>query len=298
MKRTFTSLVLAVLVLMAASAFAGAGKTVEKTFSNVKRIKVKLILGDCEIKKSADANVHVRVEYTYDDEEFEARFKEGATALEISEKLHDGDNGSSHWFLLLPDGIDVDFNAATGSLFIDGFQGSLEANTGTGEYTVKNVKGEIELNTGTGELEISDSEGEFDVNSGTGDVIIENCKGDFSANSGTGDVEGSNMAIEGEGDFNSGTGDATVIAPKGDQFTLSVSSGTGDALLDMKGAPLKGSFEFEANKRRGRIICSEKFDREDEYEDGDNTIVKKSFSKGAGPEYYIHTGTGKAELKK
>jgi hypothetical protein len=301
MKRNFFPMVPVLLLCMAAAAvFAGTGKTVEKTFSNVKRIKIKLVLGSCEIKKSKDSNVYVRVEYTYKDDDFEARFRETGTSVEMSEKFHDGDNdgGSSNWTLLVPEGINIDFNSATGSLVLEGFQGDIDANTGTGDYEIKDSKGQIELNSGTGELEINDCEGDFDLNSGTGDVILENCTGDFDANSGTGDVEGSNLTIASDCSFNSGTGDATVIAPKGDQFDLTVSSGTGDALLDMKGAPLKGSFEFEANKRKGRIICSEKFDIEEEYEEGGSTILKKSFSKGAEPCYSIHTGTGKAELKK
>jgi hypothetical protein len=125
------------------------------------------------------------------------------------------------------------------------------------------------------------------------------CEGDFDANSGTGEVEAKNIILDNEGEFNSGTGDVSVISPGGQNFTLEINSGTNDALLDMRGQKLKGYFEFTTQAGSGKIRSSEKFDKEEEYQEGRTTYLKKSFTRGgSNPKYYISSGTGDAELKK
>ena len=90
-----------------------------------------------------------------------------------------------------------------------------------------------------------------------------------------------------------------VISPKGSGFDLTVSSGTNDAIVDMDGNSFEGYFEFSAQKRRGRIDSPEKFDKEEEYEQGDQIYLRKSFTKGNSiTRFYIKTGTGNAKLKK
>jgi len=89
-----------------------------------------------------------------------------------------------------------------------------------------------------------------------------------------------------------------VSRPQGEDFDLSVSSGTNDATLDMDGLPIEGYYEFSASARSGDIDCPIDFDREEEYDEGDDN-VRKSFTRGKKtPRYYISTGTGTAELKR
>jgi len=164
---------------------------------------------------------------------------------------------------------------------------------------IEDASGRFKLNTGTGSIEVSDSNGDLDLNSGTGRVKIYDCTGDFDVNSGTGGVYAKNITIENDADFNSGTGDAEVTKPMGEDFDLSLNSGTGDAVLDMDGQPIKGYFEFTVNARRGRIVCPIEFDDENEYDDGNEDYIRKSFTKGGKtPRYYISSGTGKAELER
>ncbi len=106
------------------------------------------------------------------------------------------------------------------------------------------------------------------------------------------------MTIEYEGEFSCGTGEVEVSFPKGEDFDLTVSSGTNDAVVDMKGQPIQGYFEFTAHARKGRIVCPVKFDKEEEFLKGDNKYLQKSFTKGKkSPRVYIKTGTGTARLK-
>jgi hypothetical protein len=285
------------------SLFGQAEEIIEKTFPKKDEVKFKLALGEANITKSTDDKIHVRLEYTYDKDRFEAKFIEKEKSLILEEKFHgNGHNnhgGEGIWNVSIPGGVEIEFNSGTGGLTLEGVDVEVDGNSGTGSIEVRDAKGEFKLNSGTGDVEAAGSTGDFDLNSGTGNVVVMECKGDFEGNSGTGDVEASDITIETTANFNSGTGDAEVVSPNGADYDLTVSSGTGDALLDFSGKPLQGRFEFTCHARRGRIVCPEKFDSEEKYEEGDQTYLKKTFTRGKdSPQYFISTGTGKAELKK
>ena len=291
------TVILFVSFTMSSSVFAQ--KEITRDFEKQEKIKMKLALGSLIINKSTDDKIHVFLEYTFDEDNFEAIFNERKRYLLIEEKFYDGNpKGFSKWELSVPDDVEIDFNTGTGDLTIEGVNVEIGGNTGTGDIEIIESKGKFRLNTGTGEILVHLSEGDFNVNAGTGRVYIEDSTGDFHANSGTGGVEAKNITLLEDGYFNVGTGNAYVKAPKGDDFILSVSSGTGDATLDMDGQKLQGYFELSANKRTGRIKSSVKFDKEEEYGNGYGTIIKKSLTaRKNSPEYYISTGNGKAELK-
>ena len=299
MKRNvFYIVVFSVILIMISGLFAQGKKEIKKSFEAKENVKIDLVLGECLLKASSDDKIHVLAIYTYHDDYFEAKFKEKSKTLYIREKFY-GENGGgySKWTISLPEGLDVEFESATGDLVIEGIKGTLEGSSGTGSIEAMDVQGKFDLNSGTGSVNLQDSEGDFDLNSGTGRVRIEDSKGDFEANSGTGRVRARNITIENEGEFNSGTGDVEIVRPQGEDFDISVNSGTNDALVDMDGLPVEGYFEFTASARSGDIECPIDFDREDEYYEGGETM-RKSFTRGKKtPRYYISTGTGTAELK-
>ena len=271
---------------------------INKTYRDLDRIKLKLVLGDCLITKSNDDHIHVELVYSYHRGDFEPRFRERASSVYLEEKFHDNNpRGYSKWSIAVPDDVEIDFNSATGDLALEGVTVEIDGNTGTGNIDITETKGEFDLNTGTGNIEVIRSEGEFDLNSGTGSLFLEDTKGNFDVNSGTGDVEANNITIEYEGDFSCGTGDVEVSYPNGDGFDLKVTSGTNDAVLDLAGLSTEGYFEFTCHERKGRIISPVKFDDEDEYWEGDELYLRKSFTKGKkNNRYFIHTGTGRAKL--
>ena len=299
MRKSYSIIAVSLFILLTMSSSVFAQKEIKKVFEKQDKIKMKLALGSLIINKSTDDKIHVFLEYTYDDNSFEAVFIEKKRYLLIEEKLY-GSNprGYSKWKLEVPKGIKIDFNTATGDFTAEGINIEIDGNTGTGDIELIKSVGTYKLNTGTGEIMVKLSEGEFKLNTGTGKVNIEASKGSFNANTGTGDVEAEDITILDDASFNSGTGAVLVKAPKGDDFILTINSGTNDAILDMAGQNLQGYFELTANKRRGRIKSSVKFDNEEEYGNGDGTIIRKSLTRGEkSPEYYISTGTGKAELR-
>jgi len=297
--KPFLLVVILITFILLFSLFAQGKKEIEKSFDAQEQVKIKLVLGDCLIKASPDNQIHVQLVYSYDDEYFEAKFREKSNSIVIQEKFH-GQNGGgfSRWTISIPEKSEVEIETATGDINIEDVNGKYEGSSGTGSIEVLDAKGEFEFNSGTGSVIVEGSEGEFDLNSGTGRVKIENCKGEFDANSGTGRVRAQNITIEVEGDFNSGTGDVIVSHPMGTDFDLSVNSGTNDATVDMDGLPIEGFYEFTASARSGDIDSPIDFDTEEEYDDGGETM-RKSFTRGKkSPRYYISTGTGTAELKR
>jgi hypothetical protein len=287
--------------MVSAALMAGPEEKVEKTFGKKDEIRFKLVLGDCQLKKSSDSRIHVHLVYSYEpDMSYEPRIKERGDTLYLEEKMR-GNNpkGYSTWTVEVPDDIEIEFKSATGNLAVEGLKIEVDGSTGTGNIELSQVKGEYDVSTGTGDIEVYESQGEFDVSSGTGRVKIKNSKGNFDASSGTGSVKAEGLTIDFDGDFSSGTGDAEVSFPDGADFELTVSSGTDDAILNMNGKQVKGYFEFTCHARKGRIVCPVKFDKEEELKENGQTYLRKSFTKGKDvPKIYIKTGTGKAKLNK
>jgi len=299
MKNSFLRITLVALAIFFTSTIiiASPDKDVNKSFDAKDKIKVKLAISDCELKASPDNKIHAHVKYSYPDDQYEVRFKEKSTSITMEEKFFGEDaDGSAEWTVSIPEGVKVELNTGTGDLVISVKKVEIDGNTGTGDIEVSDSNGEFELNTGTGSLYVTGCSGEFELNSGTGKVIIKKSSGNFDGNSGTGKVVAENITIEDEAEFNCGTGDVEVIKPMGDDFDLSLNSGTNDAVLDMDGEPLEGYFEFKASARSGRIRASLDFDQEKEH--GNNSNVKSVTLKKKTPRFFISTGTGTAELKK
>lgn len=273
-------------------------KQIKKEFTAKETVKIKLVLGGCRIEKSQDNKIHVNVDYSYADDEFSPKILEKENSLVLQEKFSDDNpTGESHWLVGVPDNCEIDFESATGELAIHGAKLEIKGNTGTGAIEIIDASGEFDLNTGTGPIQVSNTEGEIEVNSGTGPIKIEKSKGTVNANSGTGKVVAFDITIVDEGEFNSGTGDVEIKLVKGEDFDLSLNSGTGDALLAMDGQPLQGYFEMTAHTRKGAISAPVKFDREEEIKENGSSYARKSFTKGKdSPRYFIKTGTGKAKL--
>jgi hypothetical protein len=263
---------LIVLVFSFSYSLLAYGKgEIQKTYDAKEKVKIELVLGSCEVKNSTDGKIYVHLVHSYDDDRFKPRFKEKMNTLYLEEKFY-GNNprGYSKWTLAIPEDTEIDFQSATGDLYIEATLNEIEGNSGTGDIEINNCRSKFDLNTGTGTIEVNNSQGDFDLNSGTGKVTIENSRGDFKANSGT-----------------------------GDDFDLSINSGTGDVLLDMQGSKIVGYFEFSAHHRKGRIVCPLDFDEEEEYWQGDSKYIRKSFNKEKEtPRFFVSTGTGRAELKR
>lgn len=317
--KIFFTLFLSIFLVLNISA---QKKEISKTFDGKKDVEIETALGSIIIKASNDGKVHLDIVHNYDQGEFDLKIKERTKKIVLEEDLdlNDGhsDGKSSTWTIAIPKTSQLEVSSGTGSITVTGVNSDIEGSTGTGRLEISDCNGEFELSSGTGNVTVDNCTGDFEVSSGTGNVKITGCEGNFEASSGTGKVriynskgsiDGSsgtgdcvaeNITMVDECEFSSGTGDAEVINPKGSNFTLEVSSGTGDAFLELGDAAMEGYFEFTAHKRKGRISSPHSFDKEEEFENGnDEKYERKSFTVGSSNnKFYINTGTGTAKLKK
>jgi hypothetical protein len=183
--------------LLVGGLFAGQ-ETVDKTYENIQSIKLKLVLGNCDIMKSPDGKVYVHLVYE-SGQHFSPDFSErsGKLTLEESFSDHNREGNEPHWILKVPAGMEIDLNSATGSI------------------TVNAEKLEMEGNSGTGSIEVSGSSGKFELSSGTGDIMVKNTNGKLELNSGTNDavLDFQGKKIEGYFEFRAHATKGDIISP-------------------------------------------------------------------------------------
>ncbi|MFP4547609.1 MAG: DUF4097 family beta strand repeat-containing protein [Fidelibacterota bacterium] len=299
MKRIIT------LILLLSTLFITSvvGKEISRVFPKKAELEIDCVLGSCEFQKSADNRIHITVDYSYKEDYFTPVFDEQEDKLVIEEDLHenghDFNNQNSNWIIKVPDGMEIEFSTATGKLSIKDITAEFEGTCATGSIRILNANGEFEISSGTGNIELENCSGEFELNSGTGKVIAQGFKGELEASSGTGKVEIEELYIMDFAELNSGTGDVELIGFSGENFELELNSGTGDVELDMNGKKIQGHYTLSTIKHAGKIESDYKFDHIEEYNNGGEDRIRKSFSIGkADNTIEISSGTGNAVLKK
>ncbi len=277
-------------------------KTIEKTFGPKNKIRLKLVLGECSIQKSSDNRIHVNLIYWYEDDIFEPIFREQGTRLYLEEDFHSNretGDGYSRWTLYVPDDTEIEFKSATGDLQVKDIKTELEGKSGTGNMELLEVTGEFEVKSGTGFITVQNSKGEFELSSGTGNIRIQDTQARFDVASGTGDVKAQNILIDMDASFRSGTGDAEIKEIQGTGYDLSIKSGTGAAELDLNGKSLEGTVEMQCQERSGKIVSDFPFDVEETFTRDNEVYLRKIINRTSSDNRIeIHTGTGKAVLKK
>ncbi len=297
--------------------FGQAQQIVEKSFNGINSIRLNTASGDCEIVKGSGSSVDIRVEFTYDPDDYEVKMDKNGSNLVLEEKFH-GKNlrGTSEWTLTVPDGLDIDFNSGSGNLELTNLKADMKYNSGSGDAIIENVEGELDFNSGSGDFEFEGVTGaikansgsgdhrlrsvnaEVKANTGSGDVQVVNAKGGFILNTGSGDVEAENMTLTDDGNFNTGSGDVEIVLNASPDHDISLSSGSGDAVLDFNGQRIDGNITMKAKKRGGDIRAPFEFDKVEEIIENGETYIKKTKKLGTkNIEIYVGTGTGTAQIK-
>lgn len=320
MRKGMTIVVVAmILVLACGYPLAAREKEVHKEFDGVKSVRLGTVSGDCIVKTHRSDKVVVDLVYEVDPEDaLDFDFDERRGRLVIKERWH-GSSSSSHvlWTLTVPEGTEIDFNAASGDLEVTGPIGEIDASTASGDIMLEDVSGEIDVSAASGDVTIIGGDGEMKISTASGDVECEgvggdvristasgeidisDSKGSFELSCASGEITADGITVEGASSFSTASGSVKVVLAETSEYDLSLSAASGDVTLDYNGNTVKGYFEFEARKRRGRITCPFDFDDEEEFERWDNTFVRKSFSKdGNDPEIHLSTASGKIVLEK
>jgi hypothetical protein len=316
MKHTFalTSLLLVCTLVLAQE------KTISKSFTNVKDIRLNTASGDIILKKSTDSGVRLIVKHTYDDSEFTPLIEQSATRLTLKEEFSGGSHsGSSSWTLEVPDNTAININTGSGDLTVNGLAIGLKSNTGSGDIALTGVKGDMNVNTGSGDVELAQVDGEvslntgsgtlsatggtgnYNFNTGSGNIRLDQLKGDFNVNCGSGNIQAKAIVLSAASNFNSGSGDATIALGAPLDHNISVNSGSGDATLNFNSNAISGEVVMTANQRSGNIVAPFPFDKEETINDGnrDQARIQKTAKLGSkNIVIKVGTGSGTAEIAK
>ena len=295
-------------------------KSINKSFSNIKSIKLSTASGDINLKKGSGADVKLILKYSYDDEDYKPVIEQNATRLTIKEEFSRRNNisGNASWTLEIPDNIALNINTGSGDITVDGITLDIKSNTGSGDIVLTSVKGDLDFNTGSGDIEISQADGEirlntgsgdvrasqgtgnYDINAGSGSIRLDQLKGDFGINTGSGNITAKALTISGSSSFNTGSGNSTVILSAPLDHNISVNSGSGDATLNFNGNAISGEVIMTANKNGGSIVAPFKFDKEETIDDDNSSARIQKTAKLGSKNIIIKVGTGSgtAEISK
>lgn len=294
-------------------------KTINKSFSGIKNIRLSTASGDINLKKSSSSEVKLQVKYSYDDNDYKPVIEQNSTRLTIKEEFSKGNHsGSASWTLEIPDNLSVNINTGSGDVTVDGVALDIKSNTGSGDLILTGVKGDLNFNTGSGDIEISQADGEihlntgsgnvrasqgsgnYQINAGSGDIRLDQLKGDFSINTGSGNVSAKALTLAGPSSFNTGSGTSTITLGAPLDHNISINSGSGDATLNFNGNDISGEVIMTANKKGGNIVAPFNFTKEETINGNDsNTRIQKSAKLGnKNILIKVGTGSGTAEIAK
>lgn len=328
-----TLLTLVILAALSVAPMLGV-EEIKKTFTGKDAVKLQTMSGNCVVKGGSGGDVVVHLVYTPRGDMFKPQLREDGNAVILGERMGGED---SVWTITLPANTSFRFSSVSGSVSASGVKTDKEfsAKSVSGDITIKNSKAVFQLNSVNGDLELENLSGTIDsscassdmiarqlsgvvkiscssgdveardfngnisVKVASGDIGLENGKGVFKIKAASGDVTVSGIEITGDSYFKAASGDVNVSLAKTPAHNLTLASASGDAILDFKGNPVKGWFQFKALVNSGSIVCPFKFDDEKIEEKWNKKYYVKSFSKdGDEPKIYIYTSTGNAVLKK
>jgi putative adhesin len=310
-----------ILVAICLSTVAFGQKTINKSYTGVKSIRLETASGSGTIKKSSTNEVKVTLEYTYDDEDYEPQFEQRGDRLIIDEDFNNrgrnwSNRGKAEWTLELPDGVELDYSSGSGSIEVDGLDielnvgtgsgsievndvtGRMKINTGSGSIRISKTDGELDANTGSGSIRLRDSKGDADLNTGSGSIRVEQVEGSFDLNTGSGSIEATGITINGDSDFNTGSGRVEIELAADLNYDLDINTGSGSATLDFNGTEVAGEFYLETDKRRSDITAPFSFDKEYERDGrGRDNVRQIKEAKVGSKSIRINMETGSGDVK-
>ncbi|MEE8578186.1 MAG: DUF4097 family beta strand repeat-containing protein [candidate division Zixibacteria bacterium] len=268
------------VAMMAPASFARRGEKTE-TFDGCERIDISTVSGDVEIRQADGDQIEVTVEWSYSPRgSYQPEMEKYKSVLRIDENMRGSNSGHSTWTILVPSGIEIDFESASGGLVATG------------------MDGKIRTQTASGDIELENCSGRFDLQTASGDVDLIDCKGEFDVSVASGDIDARGMQLETACSFTTASGRASVTLAESLEHDLTVSTASGRALLDLGGFEARGYFEMVAKVRSGRIDCPLDFDDEERFRQWDQKYVRKSFTRETdSPEVFIKTASGRAVLR-
>jgi len=150
-------------------------------------------------------------------------------------RINDRDlqNVSISYEVILPSQSNVRSNSGSGSLTIEGINGSVNARTGSGSITLRDIRGDLYANTGSGSIRASRISGALRMQTGSGGIS----------------VEGEQTA---RWELQTGSGGITIDLPASAGFDLNARSGSGGIDVDFP-VTVQGSIRRDRHNVTGKV---------------------------------------------
>lgn len=193
----------------------------------------------------------------------------------------------------------ISLNSVSGKIEVEKIDTNTEITTVSGNVVVMNSKKGVNVCTTSGRITAQDIADTIYMETASGDILIQNSKGVLTLTSASGDIKSENIQIANDSKFTTASGDIDVILSKSSEYNLTLSTASGNAVLDYNGNALNGYFEFSVHYNHGDIVSPVPFNEEKIIEKHDREFEIKSFTKGnALPKILLKSSSGKAKLIK
>jgi len=298
-KFRFASILTIFMMILFTGNLISADKVeVNKSFKAFEKVEIKVVSGDCVVKKGSDKQIKVNLVYTYPKDKYKPIFEKNGNILVLKEefaKMTKHIKGKSHWTVVVPGNTKIDFKAASGDFQVTGLKSDIQVKVASGDVRLFDLQGKIEAKTASGDVILKNSTGKFTLGAASGDINVDNADGVFEVSTVSGDMNNSGLVIKGNSAFKAVSGNLTLGLAKSSAHNLELATVSGNILLSYNGNPVKGLFTFKGMK--DDIHSDIPFDNKDE-KSKYSPFAKKYFKKGDSPEVSIKTVSGKIEFKK
>jgi len=276
---------------------AGEEKVVDKSFKPCDTVSIKVVSGDCVVKKGKSSEIKVHLVYTYPDDKYTPILKVEGDTLILKEEFAKNKSikGKSNWTVTVPEKTNIEAKTASGNFSASDLKSEVAVKVASGDIEIADFSGKLTAAAASGDVTVKDAAGNIKLNTASGDILVENCQAVLEAKCASGDINVSGIVIKGESAVRAVSGDIEMKLARTNDYDLDLSNVSGDIILDYSGNSIKGHFKFSGQK--GNIKSIVPFDDKDE--SGYSPFTKRYFTKGGdSPKVSLKTVSGNLILKK
>ena len=319
MRKSVLSMLIILLFLNISSLYpAQLPDETSSTFPAKKAVEMSITSGDCIIKAGATDKITVDLEAKVEPPDaFKPEIFERGERLIIKERWSGSSRGTVVWTITVPAKTDIEVESASGDIALEGITAAIEISAASGDVTVEKCQGDAEIETASGDITLTDCEGDFEVSaasgningskikgvieltSASGDIDLKDSQGTFEVETASGDIQTARLELLAESEFSTASGEIELVLAGTPEKPLSLSTASGDIILDYNGHPMKGRYELTTRKHRGKIEAPVSFDKEETVDEHGEEYVKKIYTvSGNEPLITLETVSGDITLIK
>lgn len=280
--RYFAPLVLAVAVVMLASASALGDCSFERTLKVTGPVNMQIETGSGSVDVHPGGTSEVRIcghvrasSWFGSSEDAVKRISENPPIQQSGNDIRIGHIDDPE----LRRGISISYEVVTPPAT------QLHSSSGSGSQTLAGIAGPLDANTGSGSMRVSDINSGIRVHSGSGNLDIDNVKGSVYARAGSGSIHATGVS----GGFDGQTGSGHITLEQASQGSVRAETGSGG--LELRN--VKGSLQAQTGS--GSIRADGDPTGEWRLHTGSGSVALR-FPQNASFELNAHTGSGSINL--